>query len=145
MNGTAEPIVNSISSLKSWEILKQEKDSCLVDVRSSQEWNSSGIPDLSTIKKEVKLITLIDFIPTPHENENFASELEKLAPKKNAKLFFICKAGGRSLKAAKIALNLGYQNCFNIVDGFEGNVVDANSVPLNINGWVNNNLPRKTL
>lgn len=145
MNNTDEQLVNNISTLKSWEILKKEKDAFLVDVRSPEEWQETGIPDLAPINKQTKLITLMFFTPSIHTNEDFIKTLESNFPNKQVKLFFICKAGGRSLKAAKAAQNLGYTNCYNIADGFLGNMFNANSEPLNLNGWINNNLPRRSL
>lgn len=145
MNNTAEQLVNNISTLKSWEILKKEKNSYLIDVRSPEEWQETGIPDLSSLNKDVKLLTFIYLSPTIHENDNFIEDLESIFPNKQSKLLFICKTGGRSLKAAKAALHHGYSNCCNVADGFLGNMFDANSMPLNLNGWINSDLPRGSL
>lgn len=134
--------VNSVSSLKSWEILKDDSKAFLVDVRTPEEWKEIGVSDLSSINKNVKLITLFFYNPFVHKNENFINELEDNFPDKEVKLFFICKAGGRSLKALLEAQENGYKNCYNIEDGFEGNMANNNLLSREFNGWINSKLPR---
>lgn len=48
-------------------------------------------------------------------------------------LYFLCRSGHRSLMAANFMANIGYKNCYNIIDGFEGNLQNK--------GWKQNNLP----
>lgn len=141
-NEAEQPCVNSISSLKLWEILKDDPKAFLVDVRTPEEWKEVGIADLSSISKSVKLITLFFYNPIVYKNENFINELEDNFPDKEVKLFFICKASGRSLKALLEAQENGYKNCYNIEDGFEGNMANSNLLSQEFNGWINNKLPR---
>ena len=117
--------VNNISSSQSWEILKKDADACLIDVRAPEEWQETGVADLSSIDKSIRLLSWMFSIPHIHNNDNFMVELESIAPEKEVKLFFICKSGGRSLKAAEAALKKGYKNCYNIEDGFVGNMFDC--------------------
>lgn len=35
-------------------------------------------------------------------------------------LLFICRSGGRSSMTATLATQAGFKNCFNVIDGFEG-------------------------
>ena len=71
------------------------------------------------------------------ENQVFESNIEK-----NDKLFFICRSGSRSYQAAKFLSHNGYNYCYNVSDGFEGNKnkLDQRSTT---NGWKYNNLPWK--
>ncbi|MCC8399033.1 MAG: palindromic element RPE2 domain-containing protein [Rickettsia endosymbiont of Platyusa sonomae] len=55
----------------------------------------------------------------------------------NYKLLFLCRSGGRSHEAAQFASTLGYKECYNIIDGFEGGTNGA--------GWKQNNLPWQIL
>ncbi len=137
--------VGEISSLECLDALKSNPDTYLIDVRTPEEWQENGVADLSSTNKEVKLITWIFFTPYVHANNNFLDELASAIPNKQADLFFICKSGGRSLKAATAAMQAGYDKCHNINDGFAGNMFDSDQKPLNINGWINNNLPRRKL
>ena len=40
-----------INPEKTWDLLKNNKDSHLIDCRTSAEWNFVGVPDLTTWKK----------------------------------------------------------------------------------------------
>jgi len=122
-----------INSLHAWHLMEENKQAILVDVRTKEEWDLVGVPDVSGLG--TKMITL-PFRTLPHMeiNKNFAAELTSAAPDKTAPLFFICKGGGRSFEAASVMTAEGYENCYNIYDGFEGNpsVVASESI-----GWKN--------
>lgn len=132
-------LVKEIDSGEAFKILKKEANSHLVDVRTLPEWAFIGLPDLSEIKKEVIKISWKAF-PQMNINNNFQEQIEKEILDKNSKLFFICKVGGRSFDAANFCSELGYQNCYNITSGFEGDL-DENSHRGNINGWKAAKLP----
>lgn len=48
-------------------------------------------------------------------------------------IFFLYRSGHKSLTAANFIANMGYENCYNIIDGFEGSGQNK--------GWKQNNLP----
>jgi rhodanese-related sulfurtransferase len=53
-------------------------------------------------------------------NQNFIKILlEETA--NNSKRIFLCRYGARSLDACNLALANGVDNCYNIIDGFDGN------------------------
>ena len=108
-------IIN-IKSLDAFDFLSQKFDSHLIDTRSDLEWKTTGIPDLSSIKKETNLINW-----GPVLDQNFFDKYKKfLTGRFNQKdsLFFICRSGSRSRMAAEYAILFGFKNCFNIYDGF---------------------------
>jgi rhodanese-related sulfurtransferase len=117
--------MKNILATDAWEKLKTIKNSFLVDVRMQAEWNSVGFPDLSGIEKELIKITW------EGDPNDFVRSLEEKLPDKTAHVLFICKAGGRSSATATAAINNGYENCYNVLGGFE------------MNGWKENNLPHK--
>lgn len=136
--------VKELSAIECWELLKNNQNhSFLIDVRNSDEWLETGIADLSSINNETKLITFIYNSPYLHLNNKFIDELEQTIANKEAFLFFICKSGGRSAKAALLASQNGYSNCYNVNDGFVGNIFDSNLQDANLNGWLGSKLPRK--
>ena len=106
----------NIKALDAFDILKKKIDSHLIDTRSDLEWKTTGIPDLSSINKETYLINW-----GPVLDQSFFEQYKKFLltnfNQKNS-LFFICRSGSRSLMAAKFALEYGFQDCFNIHDGF---------------------------
>ena len=128
--------VNEIDSLKAFEILGLKKNSVLIDVRTSFEWNNIGVPNLTQFNKHPFFVEWVPFI-----DENFLYQFKVKLSKnflKDDNLIFICKSGVRSRMAARICINFGFKNIFNVMDGFEGNNL-AN------NGWINNELPCKSL
>lgn len=131
--------VSNISSDDCYDLLSNDDQGCyLVDVRTEQEWKETGVADITSLKSELILISWLNYEPYIHKNENFILSLNNLINDKSAKLFFICKSGGRSLQAASLALENGFINSFNVSDGFCGNFFNEN---LTQNGWINNRLP----
>lgn len=110
----------NVTSKDAYKILCEEENSYLIDVRTDAEWQFVGFPDLSKAKKEVFFIQW-QVLPEMKINEDFALEFEKIGIKdKNSKLFLLCRSGVRSAYAANLLSKKGYENCFNITDGFEG-------------------------
>ena len=100
-----------------FDFLSKKVDSHLIDTRSDVEWKTTGIPDLSSINKEVNLINW-----GPVLDQTFFEQYKRfLLNSFNQKdsLFFICRSGSRSLMAAKFAIEFGFEHCFNIYDGFD--------------------------
>ena len=74
-------------------------------------------------------------------NSDFVSDVQKSGvTDKSADIYFICRSGVSSANAAKVLNQAGYENCFNIKEGFEG-VIDNNGHRGKINGWKAMNLP----
>jgi len=57
-------------------------------------------------------------------------------------IFSICRSGHRSQEAANYINKLGYKNCYNVSDGFEG-YKDLGNHRAQVNGWKYNLLPWK--
>ena len=140
-NVNKKNIIEDISSLRCFNRLSDKTDSYLVDVRTSPEWKFVGIPDLSIIKKQTIFVSFLIY-PEMNENKNFEKEILDQGIKKNDHLYFICRSGQRSLNASELLINKGFYNCFNVVDGFEGEPNSHKKRSL-INGWKYNNLPWK--
>ena len=138
-NVNKKNIIEDISSLRCFNRLSDKTDSYLVDVRTSPEWEFVGIPDLSIIKKQTIFVSFLIY-PEMNENKNFEKEILDQGIKKNDHLYFICRSGQRSLNASELLINSGFYNCFNVVDGFEGESNSHRKRSL-INGWKYNNLP----
>lgn len=129
----------NIEPLEAFDILKKEENSFLVDVRTLPEWSYVGLPDLRSLNKDVLCISWLRY-PNMDVNPDFLQQLESAIPDRGAKIFFICKVGGRSLEATNFARRSGYKNCFNVVDGFEGQP-DENNHRSVVNGWRAEGLP----
>jgi len=132
--------VNQVSAKEAFEILKNDKKSLLVDVRTSEELNFVGIVDNSDFDGRSTFIPW-KIYPEMSLNKEFLNSLKKIAASSDTKLFFLCRSGGRSDEAAYFSTSRGeYENCYNIVGGFEGDK-DQKNHRGNINGWKAENLP----
>ena len=116
-----------IKQIKSSEIKKfveSNPNTILLDVRTEDEWNTVGKPD-------TKNLGIKSFFITISQDPSFLDKVKENINKKN-KVLVICAAGGRSIIAANLLANEGY-NALNISDGFSGNAQDP--------GWKNLGLP----
>lgn len=139
-------MIKEILPNQAFTILKTNKLSLLIDVRTLYEWQNIGIVD----DKDFCNKTLFNSWLTPPEmqiNQDFIAILNDHikqnfsdSNKSELELFFLCRSGARSLAAGNFAISYGYQNCYNITNGFEGdpNQFGARSM---INGWLASKLP----
>ena len=106
----------NIKSIDAFDFLSKKVSSHLIDTRSDIEWQTTGIPDLSSINKETNLINwgpvLDQFFFEQYKNFLLTTF------NKNDNLLFICRSGSRSLMAAQFAIKFGFKNSFNLYEGF---------------------------
>lgn len=136
--------VIDISPTETFSNLRSDPNSLLIDVRTGEEFAFVGVVNANEISNRLALISW-KILPDMSENPNFANDLEKSTKtvsqnKDDLKLYFLCKSGARSKEAAIYCQNIGYKNCYNVANGFEGDL-DENSRRGNINGWKASNLP----
>ncbi|KJS84359.1 MAG: hypothetical protein JM58_10970 [Peptococcaceae bacterium BICA1-8] len=87
----------SIKPQMAYEQLQKEKDIILLDVRTTEEYNEKHIPGSLLIPVEV-----------------LKEDVEEKIKDKESKIFVYCRTGNRSATAAKILVELGYTNVFNM-------------------------------
>lgn len=108
------------------EVLRLAPGARLVDVRSRAELDWVGrIPGAVEIEWQT--------YPGNHANPHFLVQL-KQAVDHESLLLFICRSGGRSNSAAKAATEAGWPDCYNVLEGFEGDK-DANAHRGRVGGW----------
>jgi rhodanese-related sulfurtransferase len=73
-------------------------------------------------------------------NNKFSSHLREAGFTPDQHIYFLCRSGVRSLAAAEAARAEGFQNVYNVADGFEG-PVDAKGHRGAAAGWKASNLP----
>ncbi|USG61356.1 rhodanese-like domain-containing protein [Sneathiella marina] len=127
-----------ITVQEAWQMLENNPNALLIDVRTNAEWAYVGLPDLSSLGKRVEPISWVLF-PDMSPNVNFVNELEACQSDKDAPMIFLCRSGVRSIAAAKSATMAGYHNSYNILEGFEGNT-DADGHRGTTGGWKAANL-----
>ena len=133
--------IQCISSKQCFERLSKESSSYLVDVRTQPEWLFVGLPDLQSLQKKTVCVSWHVY-PNMNINVNFESEILKSGINKQDTIFLICRSGNRSCDAAEFLASRGFTNCFNVIDGFEGEN-DPNHQRSTVNGWKYYKLPWK--
>ncbi|MBV1774308.1 rhodanese-like domain-containing protein [Burkholderiaceae bacterium DAT-1] len=104
----------------------------LVDVRSAAEWQFVGGPE-QAVRIEWK--SWPGMVPNP----NFLEQLQHQVDKESV-LLFLCRTGARSHDAAAAAAAHGFTECYNILEGFEGDK-NADGQRGAVNGWQGRKLP----
>ncbi len=126
------PYEGALTPREAAELLQLTSNAKLVDVRTRAELDWVGrIPEA----------TEIEWLAYPGNTSNaqFVQQL-KHSVSSEAMLLFICRSGARSSAAAKAATDAGFADCYNVLEGFEGDK-DANGHRGTINGWRFNGLP----
>lgn len=104
---------------QAWEILQQNPDAVLVDVRTQPEWVFVGVPDLSSIGKRAAFIPWQMF-PSMQVNGEFTKQFQAAGAKPDAPVLLLCRSGARSRAAAIALTQAGFARAYNIAGGFEG-------------------------
>jgi rhodanese-related sulfurtransferase len=135
--------VADVSVKDTWDRLKTETKAVLVDVRTRAEWAFVGLPDLSSLSKRPVLAEWQTF-PDNREDPEFvgrlAASLTEAGVEKDATVFFICRSGSRSKRAAEAMTTAGFSHCLNVADGFEG-PLDGDRHRGRTGGWKAAGLP----
>lgn len=117
---------------EAFDILQSAPGAKLVDVRSHAELDWVGrVPGAV----EIEWSTYPGMKPNPH----FIAQLEQQV-EKEALVLFLCRSGARSNAAAATATQAGYSDCYNVLEGFEGEM-DSESHRSSIGGWRAAGLP----
>lgn len=112
--------------VEAFALLEQAPGAKLVDVRTRAELAYVGrIPGSVEIEWQR--------YPDGQPNANFVTELRKQVDPE-ALLMFICRSGARSHAAAAQAAAAGYAQCYNVLQGFEGDR-DAHGHRNTVGGW----------
>jgi rhodanese-related sulfurtransferase len=124
---------------QAWEILQQNPDAVLVDVRTQPEWVFVGVPDLGPLGKRALFIPW-QLFPSMQVNSEFVKLVQEQGAKPDAPVLFLCRSGARSKAAAIAATQAGFTRAYNIAGGFEG-PHDAKKHRGNKDGWKASDLP----
>lgn len=99
-------------------MLSNDPGAVLVDVRSMAEWNFVGVPDLTSIGKEVRLVEWTSY-PAGALNPEFVDHATG-GIRSDQHILLLCRSGARSHSAAEALKAAGYANSHNVSAGFEG-------------------------
>ncbi len=127
--------IPEIDSREAYKMITGNPAFRLVDVRCIAEYYFVGHPEMAA---NVPLTFWDEKAQTLVKNEHFIDDL-KARYKPQETLIFICRSGGRSRQAARLAREAGYSSVYSIKDGFEGEK-DARG-HRTVGGWKNSGLP----
>lgn len=106
------PYKGALLPMEAYRILQESMQAQLVDVRSRAELDWVGrIPGAM----EIELRSYPGMQPNPAFLDQLASQADKSLP-----VLFICRSGSRSNQAAIMATQSGFSDCYNVLEGFEG-------------------------
>jgi rhodanese-related sulfurtransferase len=119
---------------EAYQIMQSAPGAKMVDVRTRAELDWVGrIPGAV----EIEWMSYPGMRPNP----NFMVQLEQQV-EKEALALFICRSGQRSHAAAALATESGYADCYNVLEGFEGDK-DTDEHRNTKGGWRKVGLPWK--
>lgn len=117
---------------EAYELMRSAPGAKLVDVRTRAEIDWVGrVPGAVEIE-------WLNY-PGMKQNPNFMAALEQQVSKESL-IMFLCRSAHRSHGAAMVATQAGYADCYNILEGFEGDK-NPNNQRNALNGWRASGLP----
>jgi rhodanese-related sulfurtransferase len=126
------PYEGALTPREAWEVWQRAPGTHLVDVRSKAELDWVGrIPGAVEIEWAS--------YPGMQRNPLFIDHLKRQVDREGL-LLFICRSGPRSHFAASAATEAGFPDCYNILEGFEGEK-DAQGRRNTVGGWRAAGLP----
>lgn len=136
IESTQQPYAGAVTPQEAYACLLAASTVKLVDVRTRAERDWVGrvaIPEVQHAAIEWNLY------PGGQPNPDFLPQLQQAA-EKNDVLLFLCRSGVRSRHAAKLATEAGFTQCFDILEGFEGDK-DAEGHRKTVTGWCKAGIP----
>lgn len=134
--GSQTPYRGAVTPNEAHSLLLGNPAIKLVDVRTKAERDWVGMVDVPASQH---LFVQWNLYPEGTPNPQFIQQLVAVAAPGDT-LLFLCRSGVRSRHAAKLASEHGYGNCFDILEGFEGNK-DAQGHRKTVEGWCKAGLP----
>jgi len=145
MSARASEYAGDLSADEAWALIKAEPKAQLVDVRTTAEWTFVGLPDLSSVGREV-LCSEWQGFPTMAVAPDFVSvtndALRQAGATAQTPVLFLCRSGARSRAAAIAMTRAGLERAYNVAGGFEGDLNEKRHRGQR-NGWKAAGLPWK--
>lgn len=129
--GSGLPYAGSVTPREAWALF-QAGEARLVDVRSAEERKFVGAVPGSA---HVAWMTGLSLTRNPR----FVRELEARIGRDEV-ILLLCRSGKRSAAAAEAATRAGFPHVFNVLEGFEGDLDEAQRRG-GFNGWRHAGLP----
>ena len=128
--------VKTLSPPEAWQLIQDQPNALLVDVRSQMEFLFVGHP---TGAIHIPWIDEPDWTVNPH----FVTQVRQAilgGATGAAIILLICRSGVRSLEAGQTLVDAGLKQIYNVAEGFEG-ALDQNHQRSSRGGWRFHGLP----
>lgn len=103
-----------LSPTEAHALLTEREDAVLIDCRTQAEWTFVGVPDM----EDARFVEWTRY-PDGSRNENFVRDVAGgLGP--DQPIVVLCRTGGRSAAGATALTEAGFNEVYNVLDGFEG-------------------------
>ncbi len=132
----ALPYAGAVTPQEAFDLLQADSNVLLVDVRTGAERDWVGRVAISDLQHQSVQWSLY---PGGTPNPDFLAQLSAVASE-DTPILFLCRSGVRSRHAAKLATENGYTQCYDILEGFEGDK-DAEGHRKSVGGWCKAGLP----
>ncbi len=130
------PYAGAVTPQEAHALLQADSGVKLVDVRTIAERDWVGRVALPESQHHAVQWNLY---PGGTQNPDFLAQLAQVAGKEDC-LLFLCRSGVRSRSAARLATENGYSECYDILEGFEGDK-DGEGHRKTVSGWCKAGLP----
>ncbi len=124
-----------VNPQEAFEQLSSNNNAVMIDVRTRAEWVFVGVPAV----ERMATISWQQF-PSMQVNEEFVATVKEAGIGKDADIYLICRSGSRSAAAASLLTEAGFATCYNVAEGFEGDLDDSRHRGKK-NGWKARGLP----
>jgi rhodanese-related sulfurtransferase len=131
-----QPYAGAVTPYEAYQLLQGDPRVKLVDVRTEAERAWVG---RVAIGPEQHVAVEWNTWPGGTPNPAFATQLQEVAGKDEV-LLFLCRSGVRSRHGARVATEHGYAECYDVLEGFEGDK-DSEGHRKTVGGWCHAGLP----
>lgn len=135
----ADGYAGDINPKQAWDLLTKDENACLVDVRTEAEWRYVGLPNLDGLGKPIFCVGW-QLFPDNRLNEDFVDQVTEQGVRPDQTVLLICRSGQRSRHAAIALTAAGFERCYNVAEGFEGDK-DSSGHRGTVGGWKVAGLP----
>ncbi len=129
-------MIENINPSQAAELLDRD-DAVLIDVRTTMEYGFVGHP-LNAV--HIPWQEAPGWEVNPGFVEQVRARLSEQSLDEAAHVVTMCRSGKRSLEAAQVLEQAGFQHLYNMLEGFEGDL-DAQKHRNTVNGWRHRGLP----
>lgn len=134
-------MIDEVTPVEAWELLNNNPQAVLLDVRSRVEYEYVGHPPDSV---NIPWKDAPDWQIDPAFTDKVRATMVSLRPDvrrcEELPILMLCRSGARSRTAGELLQQQGFTRVYNVAEGFEGDR-DQNMHRNTINGWRVRGLP----